>query len=398
MVLFHLAIIDRFVKPLSQRRKWVVLLAAMLAFIAYAFAFQAIPPLMTSIVEEFHVTNAEAGLLMSVVLLPGILLSIPVSVAVDRFGVRLLGVAALLFIVLSSIVTAVATTYTILLVGRILLGFSASLILIVAPSIVPQWFSREELGRAMGLFTVAMPLATIVVFPAASAFAVGVGWRYTFYVSTALGVASTVAYALVVKDGPLSRRGEVPMSFDGFRSVEVWKIGIVWLFFTGSMMSFNTWAPTLLSSFRGFTPVEASFYASLLSWISLFIVPVYGVLSDRLGRRKVFIVVGALLLCLVEVAMAYSSSFILVALIVALGVVSAMVPGNIQTLPSEVLGAGRASVGFAVLGICSNVGIAATQPLPGIIIDSTGSYSLALLSMAGFAAACCVSSLLLRVK
>jgi predicted MFS family arabinose efflux permease len=370
----------------------------MLAFGAYAFAFQVVPPLMTSIRGEFRVTNAEAGLLMSVVLLPGIILSVPVSMVVDRYGVRLLGTLALVFVVLSSFVTAVATSYQIILVGRLLLGVAASLILVVAPTVVPQWFSREELGKAMGIFAIGMPLATIVAFPVASALTVGLGWRYAFYASLAIGVVATLAYALIVKDGPMSNRGEASISLSAFRSVEVWKIGLAWLFFTGSMMSFTTWAPTLLTTYKRFTSLEASFYASLLSWISLFVVPIYGDLSDRLGRRKVFIVAGAMLLCLVEAAIAYSAGFMLVALIVVLGLVSSMVPGNVQTLPSEILGPRKASVGFAVLGICSNVGIAATQPLAGMIIDSTGSYTLTVLSMAVFAAACCASSLLLKVK
>ena len=382
----------------SPRLKWIILFTAMLAFIAYIFAFQAVPPLMTLIVGEFHVTNAEAGLLMSVVLVPGILLSIPISMVLNRYGVKLLGTIALIFVVLSSLVTAMATSFAIILVGRLILGIAASLVLIVMPTIVPQWFSREELGKAMGVFTIGMPIATIVAFPTASALAMSYGWRYAFYVALALGIVATIAYALVVKDGPMSIRGGALTGLSAFLSLEVWKIGIVWLFFTGSMMSFTTWAPTLLTKYKGFTPVEASFYASLLSWISLFVVPVYGVLSDRMGKRKMFIVAGSLLLCLVEAAIAYSAEFILVALIVALGLVSAMVPGNIQTLPSEILGPGKASVGFAILGICSNIGIATTQPLAGMIIDSTGSFSLAVLSMAAFAAACCASSLLIKSK
>jgi predicted MFS family arabinose efflux permease len=389
---------DRGVKAPSPRLKWAVLLSAILAFVAYAFAFQAVPPLMTSIVGEFGVTNAEAGLLMSVVLIPGIILSIPISMVLDRYGVKLLGIIALVFVVLSSLITAMATSFPVLLLGRLLLGISASLILIVTPTIVPQWFSREEMGRAMGIFTIGMPFATIVAFPTASALAVVYGWRYAFYVSLALGVVTTIVYALIVKDGPMSTRSGALTGLSAFRSPEVWKIGLAWLFFTGSMMAFTTWAPTLLTTYKGFTPVEASFYASLLSWISLFAVPIFGVLSDRMGKRKMFIVGGTLLLCLVDAAIAYSAGFMLVALIVALGLVSAMVPGNMQTLPSEVLGPAKASVGFAVLGICSNIGVAATQPLAGMIIDSTGSYSLAVLSMAAFAAACCASSLLIKSK
>ena len=196
----------------------------------------------------------------------------------------------------------------------------------------------------------------------------------------------------------MATRGGGLNGLSAFKNAEVWKVGIIWLFFNGAILSFNTWAPTLLTTYKGFTPVEASFYASLLSWISLFAVPIYGTLSDRIGKRKVFIVAGAALLCFTEVAAAYSSGIILIAGIVAIGLVSAMMPGNIQTLPSEILGPSRAGVGFAVLGICGNIGIAATQPLAGVILDSTGSYSLSILSMALFAALCLGSALLVKVK
>ncbi len=390
--------VDGNASAVSQRIKWATLFASFLAFVAYAFGFQVVPPLMTAIVQEFSVSNAEAGLLMSFVLLPGIILSIPVSIAMERYGARVTGGVALVCVVISSFMTATSNSFTALLIARLILGIGGSLILIVTPAIVPQWFSREELGRAMGIFTISMPIATIVAFPTAGTLAVTYGWRSAFYVSLAIGVVATIVYVLVVRDGPMATRGGGLSGLSAFKNAEVWKVGIIWLFFNGAILSFNTWAPTLLTTYKGFTPVEASFYASLLSWISLFAVPIYGTLSDRIGKRKVFIVAGAALLCLTEVAAAYSSGIILIAGIVAIGLVSAMMPGNIQTLPSEILGPSKAGVGFAVLGICGNIGIAVTQPLAGVILDSTGSYSLSILSMALFAALCLCSALLVKVK
>ncbi len=390
--------VDGTAGAVSQRLKWAVLLSSLLAFVAYAFGFQVVPPLMTAIVREFEVSNAEAGLLMSFVLIPGIVLSIPVSIAMERFGARVTGGVALVFVVISSLLTATANSFTALLIARLILGIGGSLILIVTPAIVPQWFSREELGRAMGIFTISMLLATIIAFPTAGTLAVIYGWRSAFYVSLAISVIATTIYVIIVRDGPMSTRGGGFSGLSAFKNVEVWKVGIIWLLFNGAILSFNTWAPTLLTTYKGFTSVEASFYASLLSWISLFAVPIYGMLSDRLGKRKMFIVAGAALLCLTEVAAAYSSGLVLIAGIVAIGLVSAMMPGTIQTLPSEILGPSLSGVGFAVLSIGGNIGIAATQPLAGVIIDSTGSYSLSILSMAIFAALCCCSALLVKAK
>jgi predicted MFS family arabinose efflux permease len=382
----------------SPRFKWVVLFSTLLAFVAYAFGFQVVPPLMTSIITEYGVSNAEAGLLMSCVLIPGIILSIPVSMVMDRYGVKATGGVALLFVILSSFLTATATSFTTLLVARLVLGVGGALILIVTPTIIPQWFPREELGKAMGLYTIGMPIGTVIAFPVAGSLAGVYGWRSAFYVSLAIAIVATAAYLLTVKNGPLYKRGDGFGGLSAFKNLDIWKLGLLWFFFNGALMCFNTWAPTLLTTYKGFTPVEASLYASMMSWVGLIAVPVFGSISDRLGKRKMFIVAGTLLVFLVEVGAAYSSGMLLVAMIVALGLVSAMVPGNVQTLPSEILGASRAGVGFAVLGICMNLGNAITQPIPGMVIDATGDYTLTLLTIAAFAAVSCVASLLVKAK
>ena len=382
----------------SSKMRWVILFTALLAYVAWAFSFQIAPPLLPTIVSEFKISNAEAGFLMSAVLIPGIILSIPVSIAMDRFGVRLTGCIALICVVASSFLTATATSFATLLIGRLLLGIGGSFILIITPAIVPQWFNREELGKAMGIFAVNMPLATVVAFPIGSALVISLGWRYAFYVSLVLGIVATALYLVLVREGPMSGRGKGIGNLSSFRNAELWKVGVAWLFFNGALLSFSTWAPTLFISYKGFSTINASLYASILSWITIFCVPLFGLLSDRIGRRKLLLVVGATAVCFVEVAMAYSSGLTLIVLILVLGFAASMIPGTIQTLPSEMLGPSMAGVGFAVLGICGNIGIAATQPLAGLILDATGSYSLSLLSMAIFGALCAITAYMLKSK
>jgi predicted MFS family arabinose efflux permease len=378
--------------------RWVVLLVTLLAFMGYAFGFQVIPPLMTAITAEYGISNAEAGLLMSFVLIPGIILSIPVSLVMDRYGVKATGGVALLFVLASSFLTATATSFSTLLIARLVLGIGGSLILIVTPTIIPQWFPPEELGKAMGLYTIGMPLGTVIAFPVAGTLAGAYGWRSAFYVSLAISAIGTVAYLLVIKNGPYYKKSEDFGGLSAFKNLDIWKIGAVWFFFNAAMMCFNTWAPTLLTTFKGFTTVEASLYASMMSWVGLVAVPIFGSISDKMGKRKIFIMAGTLLVFLVEVGAAYSSGLLIVAMIVALGLVSAMVPGNMQTLPSEILGASKAGVGFAVLGICMNLGNALTQPIPGMVIDATGSYTLTMLTIAAFAGITCVLSCFIKAK
>jgi MFS family permease len=144
----------------------------------------------------------------------------------------------------------------------------------------------------------------------------------------------------------------------------------------------------LLERFQGMTKIEAGFSTSLLSWVSLILVPAYGSLSDRFRRRKLFIVFGFALMSLVFGAISIDSNIYILISFVALGAVSSMIPPIIQTLPAEVLGPGMASVGFGVMTILGNIGPILSPPLLGYVLDSTNSYficvaSLALLSVFG---------------
>jgi predicted MFS family arabinose efflux permease len=364
----------------SPRYQWVVLIVTLFVFVAYAFSFQIIPPLIPSILSEFGISNTEAGLLMSIVLVPGLILSIFISLAIGKLGVKKIILFSLLLVVLGTLVSASSSSYILLLFGRFILGLGGAIILPATPAIIAQWFEKKELGKAMGIFAINMPLATVFALPTASVLA-GMGWRNALYLSAALGVFATLTFAILFKERSVDLEEEVNIR-KALGSAEMWKVAILWLLFQATMLSFITWAPALLERFRGMTKIEAGFSTSLLSWIALIIVPTIGSLSDRFKRRKLFIVFGFAFMSLVFAAISINSNLNIMISFVALGAVSAMIPPIIQTLPAEVLGPGMASVGFGVLTILGNIGPILAPPLIGYVLDSTNSYfiSVALLA------------------
>lgn len=364
------------------RYRWAILFASFYAFVAFAFAFQQAPPLIPTIIEEFNITYTEAGLLMSIVLVPGIFLSLPAGLFVERYGVRRVGFTSLVSIVLGCFVTATANSFIMVLAGRLILGLGGSFVIPATATVIAQWFTREELGKAMGIYGINMPLATAVAFPSASISMLAYGWRFPFYISLAVGITAIAVFVVVVREGPFAEHKSKASARQALGNFEIWKVGIVWLFFNAAALSFTTWAPELFETYKGMPKVYASFLASLLMWAAILCVPIYGWMSDRTGRRKPFAVVGSFLMTLAFVALAYTSDLGLVASIVALGVTAAMVPPIASALPAEILGPSLASVGFGITGICLNLGAASAQPLVGFLLDVTKSYSFCLLGMA----------------
>jgi len=366
--------------------RWAILFASFFAFVAYAFAFQEAPPLFDSIIEEFKISKAEFGLVMSMVLLPGIFLSLPAGFFVKKYGIRRVGFVSLVCVVLGCFVTATANSFIMLLAGRLILGVGGAFIVTNTPAVIAQWFAREELGKAMGIYGINMPLATVVAFPSASVFMLAYGWRFPFYVSLAIGIAAAAVFVAVVREGPFAGRERKASARQAIGDIEIWKVGLVWLFFNAAALSFTTWAEFLFQNYKGTPRVYANFLASLFMWGAILCVPFFGWLSDRIGRRRPFAIVGALLMTLAFVALAYTSEMALFASILALGVTAAMVPPIASALPAEILGPTLASVGFGITGICMNLGAASAQPLVGFLLDVTESYTFCLLGMAALSA------------
>jgi len=368
------------------RYRWAILFASFYAFVAFAFAFQEIPPLINPIIQEFKISKAEFGLLMSVVLMPGIFLSLPAGLFVERYGVRRVGFASLICIALGCFVTATANSFIMLLVGRLILGLGGTFIITNTPAVIAQWFTREELGKAMGIYGINMPFATVIALPSASVSMLAYGWRFPFYISLAMGITAAAVFVVVIREGPFAGHKRKASARQAIGNFEIWKVGLVWLFFNAAALSFTTWAPKLFETYKGMTEVYASFLASLLMWAAMLCVPIYGWLSDRTGRRKPFAVAGSLLMTLAFIALAYTSNLALAASILALGVTAAMVPPIASALPAEILGPTLASVGFGITGVCLNLGAASAQPLVGFLLDATESYTFSLLGMAALSA------------
>jgi predicted MFS family arabinose efflux permease len=373
----------------KPRYRWLVLAVSLLGFIAYAFAFQSCPPLMQSIKFEFALSSdAEAALLMSIVLLPGIF-SLPASLWINRLGSKRVGSLSLLGVVASSIIAAFSNSFLMLLVARLVLGISATFIVIVTPAVVTEWFAKEDLGIAMGIFNLNFPLATIVAFPVASLLLQLAGWRFPFFGCALLGAIAVIAYLAVAKPGPYAVPAE-GLSKGSLRKAltnkEIWKLGAIWGLFNSCTISFSTWGPTLFEHFQHFPKIEASVLASLPMYSSMICLSIYGYASDRFRRRKPFILTGFLLMICAVVLISLGSGNSLVFLILFYGASAAMVPGIVFALPSQVLGPAFAAIGFGIEGTMMNIGAGLAQPTIGFVIDATSSYIYPLVTMAGFAA------------
>jgi predicted MFS family arabinose efflux permease len=301
-----------------------------------------------------------------------------------------------LLVAVGSLITASANSFALALLGRFVLGVGGAFIVVGTPAVVSQWFDRKDLGKAMGFYSINMPVATILAFPAATFLAQGYNdWHFPFYVSTLLAIVVAVVFALVVREGPLRDEKGHAQTSDirrAIRNSEVWKASLVWMLFNAAAIAYLSWAKTTFESFKGVPPLEASFLASVLMYAAVFLVPVFGWASGKIGRTKPFLVAGSIAMAVALIATSYAYGLSLLASVIVLGITAATVPPVVMTIPSQNLPPSLAGTAFSIVTLCQNVGIAFSAPYAGYLIQATGNitgtfFGISLLSFSAAAVA-----------
>lgn len=385
----------------SSNYRWAVLFVSFFTFMAFAFVFQLVPPLLKAIRMEVGAGEAESGLLMSMVMIPGIFLALPAGLLVNRYGFRLLGFSSTIMVAIGSLTTAFASTFVTALLGRFIIGVGGAFIIVGMPTIIPQWFSHKDLGKAMGIYGTNMPVATILAFPAASILEHKFDWHYPFYVGTVLAVVDAIVFAAIIREGPL--KGQRKLAEAGglthaVRNGEIWKASLVWMFFNTTAIAFLSWAPTFFQDFKGLEPFYASLLASVLMYAAVVFVPIFGWASDKFGKRKPFMVAGSIMMALALISTAYTFDLTLILSVLVLGMAAAMVPPIVMTVTAESLPSNLAGTGFSIVTLCQNIGITLSAPLAGYLIERTQSLSLTFFGISLFAFAGAIVALMLRSK
>jgi len=365
------------------RLEWMILAVAFLMTFSFFFALQSYPPAIPQVMEEFGLSHAEAGTLMSLVNLAGIFLALPAGMLSFRWGLRRVGALSLVICCAGSLITFLGTSFPQLAVGRTILGIGGAMTIVSGFSMVPLWFPKERGGMAMGIKALDLPIATVLALNLLPYVVAGYGWRTCFAISTALLLAATFAFLLLFREKPNENEKEKESAFSGLRNGQMWLLGLVWGLISTATLSYTTWAGPFFIEVRN-VPTNLAFFMGSITYITLIVLnPLIGTLSDRSDRRKAFIMAStALMGC--AYALISSLSVPLLFLPVAMLGLSTFYAPPLFASVSEILPKERASLGFSILFTCSFAGYFVGPTLVGYTKDLFPSGGPSFLTMAVF--------------
>lgn len=383
--------------------RWVILFMVYICMLVFAFTLQFLPPILPTIIANFNLSHAQAGLLMSLFTLPSIFLAIVAGLLSDRWGTYKVGLFSLFIVVAGTLTFALSRTFVLAGIGRTIAGTGAVTLTIVAAKILSQWFHGREVGSAMGIYNTAMPVGSIICFSTFGKLAAQSGWRMPVFITAAVSLLGLVAFLFLYKPAPNLEREEVPNMQEGKNILSnvlhiaglVWMVALCWLLFNAAVISFSTFAPDFFVS-KGKTIGYAGFLTSLLMWGSLVLSPVIGRLIDKFNSNGIFIGVGGFFLAVSLVFVSRATSFIPPMIVMALAV--AFVPTPVFSYLSKNLPPKDLGVGFGILGMVSGMGMFFGPTLSGLIRDKTGSYETTFLFLAALSLLITAAAVIFQIR
>jgi MFS family permease len=373
-----------------ERAAWFALAILLLFSIAAPLNQFKIPPIMPILMGAFKLSVGRAGLLMSVYAVTGLALALPAGFIFQKLGYRITGLIAGGSIALGAVLGATSSGMGSLLMSRVIEGIGTSFMAVLAPAIIAMRFDAQKRGAAMGIWSAWVPIGSTSMLILAPILSLGANWRVVWWFGCVYALVATALVVVFVRpasDSPVDGSQPSPLpvasAAELLRNRDVWLIGLAFAFHVTATMAFGTFLPTYLNVVHGVPLSQAAFPSSVMSMIIIFSCPAGGILSDRIGSRKRLFVLGMALVAVIMPLTAVIGRDILIALVVAQGLVVGLVPTNIFSAAVEAAGDERlGGLAMGIIMVGQNAGMLVGPIVFGALVESAGGWPLAFGSLA----------------
>ena len=352
-----------------------ILLGA-LGFLSFGavYAHVVMNPVLTQVAREFGTTTGTAGTVVAAYGLPGIVTGLVAGPFSDRVGRKPFLVGGSLVMAVFTAMSAIAPSFEVLLVTRVVAGIGASLIFPNVNATIADSFPYAERGKAISTVMGLNTMASIAGIPLAGIIAELTSWRVSLLLVGALALAATLAVFLFI---PRSRPEGAPRRTRAlFGSILASRSAIAAIVSSlmGALFWFTwvTYSVVYFEQVHALTPSTAATVALTLGLGVLVGSQIGGRLGDRLGHRRIvwstIAISSVLLLALTNLPLPLAAAGVLN--FVISGVIGARFATNTALLGEQVPEA-RGTM-LAVTSSVVSVGIVLGAFVGGMLIDGPG--------------------------
>jgi MFS family permease len=364
----------------SQLYRWLVLVSLSSAMFGNYYFYDALTPLADVLQKQLHFSDQNIGLLNSFYSIAPIFTVLIGGIIIDRIGVRK---ATLLFGVIclvGSVVTAATPSFPIMATGRFIFGMGAESLIVSVTTGLAKWFKGKELSFAFGINMTITRFGTWLAQNSPSwARSSFDSWQKPWWIGvgfvTLCVIGPLIYWFLEVRAERIYTLGHASHTdkivFNDVRrfGVSYWYLVALCVLFYSGIFSFETFAVKYFIHAHHLGRDAAGFQLSILTACTMVGTPLFGFLSDRIGRRALLMAFGSMLLIPVFLLMAYTQITLYIPMSM-LGVAFALVPAIIWPSIAYIVEERTLGTAYGLMTMIENMGMAGVNWLLGFSNDS----------------------------
>ncbi|MBW7835057.1 MAG: MFS transporter [Sphingomonadales bacterium] len=360
--------------------RWAVVALLFLCILFIEMSYSCLPPLFSQISQDIPLSKVQMGMIYGVVSLAAAGFALIGGVLSDIIGSRRAIGGALLTVAVFGGMRTFADSVTELTALTFIVGLALALIPPNVAKVLSVRFPQSELGRAYGIVLTAVPIGVgLGIATGASVLAPNFGgWRGVMEFVAFNCLMMGVFWLLVFQEKKLAsdEQGKLRMIAENIKAVfpikDLWRIAVFSCCFFFAMGSLMSLLPIVLEE-RGIA--RSGELASLIMWASVLGSPLGGVASDKIGKRKPFLIIPAIVMGLCIPLFLLLTGISLTLLLLIAGFASGMIlPIMLTTLIGlERIGVSHIATAVGLVMMVGNT-VGFTGPIiSGALIDLSGS-------------------------
>jgi MFS family permease len=374
---------------------WIIVLAGMaVQFACLGLGRMSLGMLLPSMGNSLGLSYSQMGLI-GTGNFAGYMVSVVLAgVVAGAIGARRTIFAGIVLVGCSMILISRAAGYVEVMSLYVATGIGTGLANIPMMGLVSHWFTRSNRGRAAGIMLSGSGLAIVFtgfLIPWVNSSVGAEGWRTGWLTIGIISLVIAAVAAKFLRNEP-AEKGTVPFgeaeplpasteqSTKKEQKTNKWTmvhLGFIYALYGATYAVYVTFIVVTLVSERGFGENTAGLFWSVVGGLSIFSGPLFGFLSDRLGRKIGMIVVYMLFaFSYALVAMDLPNPF-LYASIAIFGLTAWSIPTIMAAAVGDYAGPRRAVKAFGFITLFFGAGQIAGPAVAGIVADLTGTFSVA---------------------
>ncbi len=294
--------------PEERRRAWWILTMNTLAFTVCFAVWMMYGVLITFLVNNgvYDWGPKEMGWLIGIPVLTGAVFRLPLGVATDKWGGRIVFGVLLLACAVPTFLTGYCDSYRDFFLAGLGFGFCGTSFA-VGIAYTSVWFPQHRQGTALGIFGAGNAGAALTTFGAPTVLKILTdngthieGWRHLPTLYAALLAVTGVVFLLTTttRIPPGSATRTLSERMEPLKHLRVWRFGLYYFFVFGGFVALAQWLVPYYVNAYSTTVVLAGVLAGCNSLPSGVIRAFGGWLSDVFGARTVmYWVLGSSLVC-----------------------------------------------------------------------------------------------------